>query len=163
MTEEDDPAKVAPQSLSITTRMTLQDWRAFESAVVRRWHAQSKIAQLVWLGLIVALGFVAAWLSDWLDSPLQLPGVFLGAGLVFIAVCLSTREARKRYLPDADGAFLGPELLCELLVHENVSRAVVLDVRRERAPFANRNTQGLEVSWCNQDLRRGKLGALGAV
>jgi Peptidase C13 family len=95
------------ESISIVTRLTLQDWRALRKAALQRLRLQHSTWVRLWrLAALFAIGFGAAWLSDRLDSPLQPGSVLFGAAFVWVAIWLAARMTRKSYDPDRDAAFL---------------------------------------------------------
>lgn len=95
------------EAFSVATRLTLDDWRAYQRACTRRIPHETSIARLTRLSAFVAIGTGAALLFNWLGRPLQFPSIIVGVLLVALPLLLGWRSSKQRIVPDDPGAFLG--------------------------------------------------------
>jgi len=96
-------------AFSIATRLTLDDWRAYQRACASRIPHETSTARLARLAAFIVIGVGFALLCNWLGRPLQFPSIVAGVLLVTIPFWLSWRSTKQRVVPDDPGAFLGEQ------------------------------------------------------
>jgi len=99
-------------SLSITTRLDVADWRAYQRACSQRLRQVAQSSSQAWRFYAV-YAVVAAVLAAlvWSGAPLQLPSFVLGALLIVGLIWYRAYTLRRNVVPDVDGAFLAPQTL----------------------------------------------------
>jgi len=99
-------------SLSISTRLDVADWRAYQHACSQRLRQVTQSGSQAWRFYAV-YAVVAAVLAAlvWSGAPLQLPSFVLGALLIVGLLWYRAYTLRRHVVPDIDGAFLQPQTL----------------------------------------------------
>jgi Ca2+/Na+ antiporter len=99
-------------SLSISTRLDVADWRAYQHACSQRLRQVAQSSSQAWRFYAV-YAVVAAVLAAlvWSGAPLQLPSFVLGALLIVGLLWYRAYTLRRNVVPDVDGAFLQPQTL----------------------------------------------------
>jgi hypothetical protein len=99
-------------SLSIATKLTLEDWRAYQKACARRLQQKAGArARTVRLVVIAAAAAVVSMTFRVLGQPLHFWSVLAGALLVVVAYWLSWRANIRQAVPDASGSFLAEQTI----------------------------------------------------
>ena len=99
-------------SLSISTRLDVTDWRAYQRACTSRLLQVSQSGTQSWRFYVV--GTLAALLVALLvrgGVPFQVPSFLLGGLLIFSLIWYRSYLMRRNVVPDADGAFLSPQTI----------------------------------------------------
>jgi hypothetical protein len=99
-------------SLSISTRLDVADWRAYQHACSQRLRQITQSGSQAWrfYAVYAAVAAVLAALV-WSGAPLQLPSFVLGALLIVGLLWYRAYTLRRNVVPDVDGAFLQPQTL----------------------------------------------------
>ncbi|MET0499255.1 MAG: C13 family peptidase [Steroidobacteraceae bacterium] len=99
-------------SLSISTRLDVSDWRAYQRACALRLQQVSQSGAHAWRFYAVML-LVAFLVAGVVRSgvPLQVPSFMLGGVLFCGLIWFRSFLLRRNVVPDANGAFLSPQTL----------------------------------------------------
>jgi hypothetical protein len=99
-------------SLSIATKLTLEDWRAYQRACARRLQQKAGVrGRAVRLAAIALAAAVIAAAFRLFGEPLQFWSVFVGAALVALVYWMSWRANNRHAVPDAGGSFLSQQTI----------------------------------------------------
>ena len=99
-------------SLSISTRLDVADWRAYQQACSQRLRQVAQSGTQAWrFYAVYAVVAVALAALAWSGAPLQLPSFALGAAIITGLLWYRAYLLRRNVVPDADGAFLSPQTL----------------------------------------------------
>jgi hypothetical protein len=98
------------EPLSITTKLTLADWRAYQKACARRLQQKAGVrSRVVRLLAVAVAAVVVAETFRMLGRPLQFWSVFAGAVLVAFVYWVSWRANIRHAVPDPGGSFLSEQ------------------------------------------------------
>ena len=99
-------------SLSISTRLDVSDWRAYQRACALRLRQVSQSGTQAWrfYTVMLLLAFLVAGVVR-SGVPLQVPSFMLGGVLFCGLIWYRSFLLRRNVVPDANGAFLSPQTL----------------------------------------------------
>jgi hypothetical protein len=99
-------------ALSIATKLTLEDWRAYQKACARRLQQKAGVrARAVRLAAIAVAAAIVTLAFSLVGRPLQFWSVFVGAALVAVVYWVSWRANVRHAVPDAGGSFLSEQTI----------------------------------------------------
>jgi hypothetical protein len=100
------------ESLSIATKLTLEDWRAYQKACALRLRQKAGVrARAVRLAAIAVAAAVIAVAFRLLGQPLHFWSVVVGAALVALIYWMSWLANIRHAVPDAGGSFLSEQTI----------------------------------------------------
>jgi len=97
-------------ALEINSVLTIDDWRAYQSAWAGRLHSQSRLSWRSLLGIVVFAAILAAGLvllAIHLGRPVPFAAVAVGACAAVLGIVLNMRRIRRAARPNDEGVVLG--------------------------------------------------------